>query len=72
MSSDVARRLEELETRVAFQEHALTQLSDALADARNDIARHERLLVRLLEELRHGRAAGVSANPADEPPPPHY
>lgn len=64
-------RLEELETRLTFQEHALNELSDALADARNEIARQSRLVARLLEELRHTRAA-VGMDAADEPPPPHY
>lgn len=67
-----ADRLAELETRIAFQEHALNQLSDALADARAEIARHGLLLARVVEELKTARGAGVSVDPADEPPPPHY
>ncbi|PNS07901.1 SlyX family protein [Solilutibacter silvestris] len=65
-------RIEELETRVAFQEHSLNELSDALADARTEIARHEVVLRRVLEELKSARGSGASADPADEPPPPHY
>ncbi|PJJ97804.1 hypothetical protein CO615_06995 [Lysobacteraceae bacterium NML75-0749] len=67
-----ADRIAELETRIAFQEHALNQLSDALADARHEIARHARLLARVVEELKSSRGAGVSIDAADEPPPPHY
>ena len=67
-----ADRIAELETRIAFQEHALNQLSDALADARADIARHALLLTRVVEELKTARGAGVSVDAADEPPPPHY
>ncbi len=65
-------RIQELETRIAFQEHALNQLSDALADARTDIARHAQVLARVVEELKTARGAGVSVDAADEPPPPHY
>lgn len=65
-------RIAELETRIAFQEHALNQLSDALADARADIARHALVLTRVVEELKTARGAGVSVDAADEPPPPHY
>ena len=65
-------RIEELETRLAFQEQALIELSDALADARNEIARHDAALRRVVEELKSARGSGVSADPADEPPPPHY
>ena len=70
-SSD-QQRIEELETRLTFQEQALLELSDALADARSDIARHEAALLRVVEELKSARGSGVSADPADEPPPPHY
>ena len=66
------QRIEELETRLTFQEQALLELSDALADARSDIARHEAALLRVVEELKSARGSGVSADPADEPPPPHY
>lgn len=65
-------RIAELETRIAFQEYALNQLSDALADARNEIAQHTRLLARVVEELKSSRGAGVGMDAADEPPPPHY
>ncbi|MBS0199023.1 MAG: SlyX family protein [Proteobacteria bacterium] len=66
------QRIEELETRLTFQEQALLELSDALADARSDIARHEAALLRVVEELKSARGSGVSVDPADEPPPPHY
>ena len=69
---DELGRMEELELRITFQEQALTELSDALADARTDIARHEAALLRVVEELKSARGSGVSTDPADEPPPPHY
>lgn len=69
-------RLAELESRLAFQEHALTELSDALAASRDEEARNALLLHRVLEELRQLRLAmatqSPSADPATEPPPPHY
>ena len=69
-------RLAELESRVAFQEHALGELSDALAAARDEEARTALLLHRVLDELRQLRLAmatqSPSADPASEPPPPHY
>ena len=76
MSAAHESRLAELETRLAFQEHALSELSDALAAARNEEARNALLLHRVLEELRQLRMAmasqAPSADPASEPPPPHY
>lgn len=69
-------RLADLETRLAFQEHALAELSDALAAARDEEARNALLLHRVLEELRQMRLSLAtqpqSADPASEPPPPHY
>ena len=65
------QRIVELETRLAFQEQAQTELSDALAELRNEAARSADLLRRVLEELKLHRG-DLMADPADEPPPPHY
>jgi SlyX protein len=67
----LARRLEELETRLAFQEHALSELSDALAASRRETARNAELLRRALDDLKQSRGE-FFADPASEPPPPHY
>lgn len=76
MSGDQESRLVELETRMAFQEHSLGELSDALASARDEEARNTLLLQRALDELRQLRSSlsnnPDSADPASEPPPPHY
>ena len=69
-------RLMDLEMRLAFQEQALQDLSDALAAASDGESRNALLLHRALEELRHMRSA-MAAGPltgdaASEPPPPHY
>ena len=74
--TDLEARLIELEMRLAFQEQTLQELSDALAAARNEEAGNALLLHRALEDLRQLRltmASGpVSADPSQEPPPPHY
>ena len=74
--SDMDERLADLETRLAFQEHALGEMSDALAAARDEEARNALLLHRVLEVLRQMRLSlstqPQSADPASEPPPPHY
>ncbi len=64
-------RVMELETRLAFQEHAQTELSDALAELRAEAARSADLLRRVLEDLKLQRG-DLMADPAEEPPPPHY
>lgn len=71
MEQDLEQRVVELETRLAFQEHALGELSDALAELRLQAAHNAELLRRSLEELKQARGA-FYADPAEEPPPPHY
>ena len=75
-TTELEQRLVELESRVAFQELALQEISDALAAARGEESRNALLLHRALEELRLVRSA-LAASPAvgdagNEPPPPHY
>ena len=65
------RRLTELETRMAFQEHAIAEMSDALAASRSETARNSELLRRALDDLKQSRG-DFFADPAAEPPPPHY
>jgi SlyX protein len=73
---ELEHRLIDLETRVAFQEQALLELSDALAAARDDETRTALLLHRALEELKTIRStlssSPVTGDPSLEPPPPHY
>lgn len=76
MSATLEQRLIDLEMRLAFQEHALQELSDALAAARDDETRNSLALHRALDELRQLRSA-MAASPltgdaSSEPPPPHY
>ena len=67
----VEQRLIELETRLAFQEHALGELSEALAEARAEGSRTAEMLRSMLSDLRKVRTE-LYADAADEPPPPHY
>ncbi len=71
MYEALEHRVMELETRLAFHEHAQTELSDALAELRTEAARSADLLRRVLEDLKLQRG-DLMADPAEEPPPPHY
>ncbi|MGY0559387.1 MULTISPECIES: SlyX family protein [unclassified Luteimonas] len=71
MGNGLEARVVELETRLAFQEQAMGELSDALAQLRAEAARTAELLQRGLEEFRQGQSS-FYADPGDEPPPPHY
>ena len=65
------RRVTELESRFAFQEQALQEMSDALAAARAEGARNAELLQQALEDLKQLRTL-LYSDPGLEPPPPHY
>ena len=65
------RRFTELETRFAFQEQALSEMSDALAASRAEAARNHDLLQRAMEDLKQLRNL-LHSDSANEPPPPHY
>ena len=69
--SELERRLTEVEMRLAFQEQALVELSDALAASRVETARNAELLRRALDDLTQSRGE-FFADPGSEPPPPHY
>ncbi len=72
-SSDLLeRRLVELETRLAFQEQALGEMSEALAEARIERTRSDALLQAVLADLRGLRGALYADDQGVEPPPPHY
>lgn len=64
-------RLAELESRLAFQELALTDMSDALAASRAETERNHQLLQQALEDLKQLRTL-LYSDPSTEPPPPHY
>ena len=64
------QRLIEIETRIAWQDDALRQLSDALANQQRDIERLQRLCQAMQAQLA-AVGDGARALPADEPPP-HY
>lgn len=69
---NIEARLIELESRIAFQDHTIQELNDALAEARMELDQQQRILKRVVEELKSARGAGVSIDASDEPPPPHY
>lgn len=69
--TDIENRLAELESRSSFQELALIELSDALAQVRNESARNAELLKQALGDMRTMRTM-LNDDPGVEPPPPHY
>jgi SlyX protein len=68
---DLIARLEELETRFAFQEHAMQQLSQAYVDQQRRIDVLEKTVRELREQLEIVLPSLVAAE-SEETPPPHY
>ncbi len=63
-------RLNELESRQAFQEETIASLNEALISQQQRIAQVEKMLELMVERFRQS-ASDVDL-PSDEPPPPHY
>ncbi len=64
-------RLIEIETRLAFQESALQDLSDLVNRQRLELESLRRTLAQATADLLSLRE-GLSSGTANEPPPPHY
>ncbi len=71
MSSEMEKRLTEVETRLAFIDDALAGLAAAEAETSRRMLAVEHLLVELRTELASIRT-GLSEDVRSEPPPPHY
>ncbi|MEN9806886.1 MAG: SlyX-like protein [Pseudomonadota bacterium] len=67
---DLLVRVEELETKAAFQEDTIRELNDALVGQQARIDQLENILRRLLDEVRGLMETGSPVT--EEPPPPHY
>jgi SlyX protein len=67
---DENARLQEIETKIAFQEDLLESLNEALTGQQRQLEvlqRQLRQMHYLMESAREG-----SINPKEESPPPHY
>jgi SlyX protein len=70
-TGDSDARLVDLETRIAFIENALVEMSDALAEARREALRDRLKVERALADLGELRGM-IPGDQQEEPPPPHY
>lgn len=67
--TDLAERLEALETRIAFQDQTIEELNATITAQWRVIDSLTRKLTTLEEQVRSGTHI---ADPSTEPPPPHY
>jgi SlyX protein len=67
--TDIAERLEALETRIAFQDQTIEELNATITAQWRQID----VLTRKLETVEEQVRSGVQiADPSTEQPPPHY
>lgn len=64
-------RLIEIETRLAFQEQATSELSDVVHRQQHELEALRRALARASDDL-HALRDSLPASAMPEPPPPHY
>ena len=63
------KRLEALETQVAFQEHVIQQLDDAMGSQQQQLMDMQRQLELLMAQIKQMEKLGPEE---PEAPPPHY
>lgn len=71
MRTKLVERIIELETRLAFQEHALQALNDIVTRQQQQIGALVREIQTLKDRLRAAAPSPVGSL-EDEKPPPHY
>ena len=67
----IIERLNELETRLAFQDHTVGELNDVVTAQALRMAQLERELTLLKEQMKI-MAPSLTAPASEETPPPHY
>lgn len=67
----IAARLDELETRLTFQDNTLGELNEVVTTQERRIAQLERELTQLKGQMRI-MAPSLTASASEETPPPHY
>ncbi|MCW8109021.1 SlyX family protein [Alteromonas ponticola] len=63
--------IEELQTKVAFQEHTIELLNDALASQQHQLDKLQYQMKQVLQKVKAIEPSNI-AKPSEETPPPHY
>ena len=66
---DTAARIEDLETKLTFQEDTIQKLNDVIVTCQTRVDELDAIIRMLMEQVR---TAEPFIKPEDEPPPPHY
>jgi SlyX protein len=68
---ELEQRINEVETRLAFQETMLQELNEALTSQQQQLSQMQAVLEKLRERIVE-LASNMQPDAAIEPPPPHY
>ncbi|WP_185266909.1 SlyX family protein [Halopseudomonas xiamenensis] len=71
MSDELVNRMDELETRLAFQDDTIQALNDVVSRQELELERLQRAL-ELLARRQADLAASMPGEAEDDQPPPHY
>ena len=71
MSDELTARMDELETRLAFQDDTIEALNEVVSRQEMALEKLQRSL-ELLARRQADLAASIPEEPEDDPPPPHY
>jgi len=65
------KRINELETKIAYQEHTIQELNDVIYEQQQQIDRIEIMCKHLMDRIQTLSDTGASDQPANDRPP-HY
>lgn len=68
---DLQARIENLETKIAFQDYTIESLNDSIAQQQQQIAQMTFKMNHMVERLKSMQPSNV-ASQEEETPPPHY
>lgn len=71
INDELQRQIDELQNKVAFQEHTIESLNSALTTQQHQLTQLERKTQMLTDKLKSLQVSNI-ANASEEAPPPHY
>ncbi len=71
MSDDLLKKIDHLETQLAFQEDTIERLNRALSDQQFQIDKMDFKIQQIIERVKQIEPSNI-ADSGEEAPPPHY
>lgn len=65
------QQIEQLETKIAFQEHTIELLNEALTSQQQQLEKAQYQIAYLLDKVKSMQGSNLASD-AQETPPPHY